>query len=193
MEISNRFAASGRLYGEWLISLTEHSVKEDSDLSLFPEKDSARTSIEGNITLSVPIKGGASRLKKHTFHADLPLSDHGRWRETHLGALAAQYGKTPYFAYLFPEIKNIYEKSKADSFFSFSNKIHTLISHNLGIEQKIPETVKELKEKNPVLYNSLREEWQGRITERMLDLSIFDTLFRFGPMTAPALMMKLDL
>ena len=56
--------------------------------------------------LSVPVVGGTSAIK-HTSPLSWQLSDHGRWEEVHLRGIEASYGKTPYFAHFFPQLKEL--------------------------------------------------------------------------------------
>ena len=74
-------------------------------------KDCCRTLIRGNgapLMLSIPVCGGAAALKRTDF-GDLVMSEHGRWRHQHLGAIEAAYGRTPFFIHLFPLICEVME------------------------------------------------------------------------------------
>ena len=72
-------------------------------------KECARCMVQGDMFLSVPVQGGASCLKgRHVDVRSLLISDHGKWRQEHLGTWNAIYGKTPFFDHLFPEIKQVY-------------------------------------------------------------------------------------
>lgn len=62
------------------------------------------------VEAGIPLAGGGSVLKRRD--ADPLVSGHGKWKQEHLGAWRAVYGRTPWFGYLMPEIEQIY----ADTF-----------------------------------------------------------------------------
>ena len=59
--------------------------------------------------LTIPVEGGAAILKRR--NACPILSEHGKWRREHLGAIRTIYGRTPYFIHLMPRLEEIYDLS----------------------------------------------------------------------------------
>lgn len=62
-----------------------------------------RARLTPDLLLTVPVTGGAAALKRLA-PEDLEISQHGRWQHTHLGALEAHLGRTPFWRHLEPEI-----------------------------------------------------------------------------------------
>ncbi len=171
------FAASAARYSDWLRVL----LKEDAEKS-FPSvkgKEQARTLIEGGMTLSVPVEGGASRLKREC-GSEIIISDHGRWQDVHLGALKAHYGKAPYFSHLFPKIERIYKEKSSGPLQDFNLALHQLALQWLGLEDGDKMLIKEIREADSekrAMLSRLAEE-----SKRNIDMnhSIFNLLFRLG-------------
>lgn len=98
-------------------------------------KDFARCRIVGNgeeMMLSIPVEGGASRLKRLPSNTDrdkanIAISEHGNWRHAHIGALQAAYGRTPYFPHLMPILEEIYNSGEK-SLATFNEMIHKAIA-----------------------------------------------------------------
>ncbi|MDE6681806.1 MAG: WbqC family protein [Muribaculaceae bacterium] len=166
------FAASAQRYSDWLRTLS----KEEA----FPSvkgKEQARILIDGEIMLSVPVVGGASRLKRDC-GPDVMISDHGRWQDVHLGAIKAVYGKTPYFPHLFPEIEKIYRERSNGSLEKFNMALHQLALHWLGLDKEgFVEEILRLSPDKKSLLGRLAEEKRKDID---MSHSIFGLLFRLG-------------
>lgn len=177
----NSLAPAARLYGQWLLRLASDPGTPFPDLA---GKERARIRIGADRMLSVPLEGGMSRLKKRDL-ADVALSDHGRWRAEHLGALTAIYGKTPYFPHLYPEIKEIYENEAIRTLCEMARAFHGVITRWLGVSQGLPEAFRQLHEDDPELFEGLREDLRGKADG---DLSVIDAIFHLGPLAGPALM-----
>lgn len=128
-------------------------------------KEFARCRIS-TLTLTVPVEGGAGVLKHRG--ADPVLSEHGKWRREHLGALNAAYGRTPYYEHLMPQIEEIYKNSEGIRLEEFNRR---LLDVALGWLTPMPDAAE-------------RERLKGVIGEKRREtdcaLSIFDVLFRLG-------------
>ncbi|MDE6717501.1 MAG: WbqC family protein [Muribaculaceae bacterium] len=168
------FAASIKRYSDWLRSLLEEGAETP-----FPPasgKEVARARIEGGLMLTVPIEGGASRLKR-TPVTDLPVSAHGRWQEVHLGALKAAYGRAPYFAYLFPEIEKAYREKSGETLKEFNDAIHTIVLRWLSLNPGGIRAIREAVKRDPDRIRTLGRERKKGIDP---DYSILHLLFRLG-------------
>lgn len=159
--------------------LREIFADEAGTLSV-PPRSLARSMIVGDRILSVPVVGGATALKRHSAHiADLRISDHGRWRQEHLGAWQAAYGKTPYFNFLFPEIEKAYLTASHGSLRSFNTE---LLDIALGFIDIVGtrESIREMKRLNPSRLEEIISETEAKVN---INYSIFDSLFRLGKNT----------
>ena len=168
------FAASARRYSEWLTQLVETGSNV-----LFPDihgKELARTLIEGEMMLSIPVKGGASVLKRKGL-TDAALSGHGRWQDVHLGALRASYGKTPYFIHLYPEIESIYNTLGRGGLKEFNRAFHDLICRRLDIDKDMIEVLRTLPDTEKERIRRIGEEKRAIID---MNHSILEVLFRLG-------------
>lgn len=125
-----------------------------------------------SLTLTVPVEGGASTLKKP--EAEPLLSDHGKWRREHLGAFAAVYGRTPYFQHLMPEIAEIYDGSHEITLEDFNSRLL-----QLAIKWIDP----SIRNQMHGSLQKVRKETADRLN---FDISIFDALFRLGKITGLA-------
>ena len=175
------FAASVEFYSGRLAALLDG---EDS----FPEitgKDRARTRIAGGVLLTLPVAGGGSVMKRRDVE-DVTLSDHGRWRDVHLGALKAAYGKTPFFIHLYPEIEKVYSEKGEGGLPDFTEAIHNVIKQWLGLDGRMISQLRVLKKEHPDRIRVLKERMlpAGQNT----GLSILDMLFRYGKETVIALL-----
>lgn len=150
----------------------------DGNSGPFCGKMLARTLIAGDRQLSVPVEGGASRLKtsRQDILATLPISNHGRWRQEHLGAWNAAYGKTPYFPHIFPKIEEAYRKHSHGTLAGFNNALFHIVTDMLQAEG-VKASLKEMIERNPGRVRELREYHATKVN---LNYSIFDALFRLG-------------
>lgn len=131
-------------------------------------KSFARCQLRG-ISLTIPVEGGASALKRRD--ASPMLSDHGKWRREHIGAFNAIYGRTPYFEHLMPQIRRVYDESEGISLEQFNSQLLQVALHWLDIGRHT-----EIK---PHLQPVVKET-KARIDDH---LSIFDSIFRLGKQT----------
>lgn len=136
----------------------------------------ARTLIAGDVMLSVPVEGGASRLK-HRGVRDVEISQHGRWQDVHLGALRAAYGRTPYFAHLFPQIERVYEERSHGPLCGFNTVLHELALSWLDLDSRAGDDLMRMFLTNRLRAMQIAEEVKRNIN---MDYSIFDALFRLG-------------
>lgn len=129
----------------------------------------ARCLLSGT-SLTVPVEGGASRLKRiDTFPV---ISEHGKWRREHLGAFNAIYGSSPFFEHLIPEIKQIYNTAEGQTLEWFNSAMLELALSWIQLDVKTPAS--------PTLV-AVGREIAMRFED---DLSIFDAIFRLGKETA---------
>ncbi|MGN0212223.1 MAG: WbqC family protein [Muribaculaceae bacterium] len=78
----------------------------------------------GPISLTIPIERPAHW---HGYHVrDMRISEHGDWRHTHLGAIFSAYGKAPFFEYIAPDLKALYERGDR-WLVDFNMAMHNLI------------------------------------------------------------------
>lgn len=146
-----------------------------------PGKGFARTIIEGDRILSIPVVGGSGRLKRSDINLDkIMISDHGRWRQEHLGAINAAYGKTPYFPYIFPELEKIYREKSNGSLGEFNRELFEFVYRFLDVDS-IRKAIDEMNLINPQRLRQLKGELETKVN---LNYSIFDSLFRLGKNTA---------
>lgn len=127
-------------------------------------KGRSRIRLASGITLTLPVEGGAKGLR--TAGADPVLSEHGKWRREHLGALLALYGRTAWYIHLIPRVEALYDKSCGMRLSQFAE----------GMLQ-IALSVTDTQEMLPSRLRGAAEE-AGREMEG--ELSIFDALFRLG-------------
>lgn len=131
------------------------------------------------VRLTVPIQGGASRVKKGR-PEEWRISMQGSWPRVHLGAIEAAYASTPYFPHYFPGLKRIInEAAEGDSFLGFTAGIYDFILEALykgGIREELRHCDADTLQKLRVSGDELRlgnpmepdHAWIGR-------------LFRLGP------------
>lgn len=156
-------------------TLTRKILYGSNDLRL--GKELARTIIAGNRYLSIPVEGGSSRLKGKS--ADLSavnISNHGRWRQEHLGAWNAAYGKTPFFPYIFPMMEDAYTYHSHGLLVEFNKSMFDIFLKFTDFENVKP-SIEILKKTHPLRFEQLHREYETKVN---LNYSIFDTLFRLG-------------
>ena len=143
----------------------------------FAEIHVARTVIAGDRILSVPVAGGAGRLKHHGVNlSDIIISNHGRWRQEHLGAINAAYGRTPFFTCLYPRIEKIYASDSHDSLGDFNASLFNMVKDFLETETIMP-AIMDMRLSHPERMAQLRRENESKVN---VSYSIFDSLFRLG-------------
>lgn len=155
----------------------------------------ARTFVAGAggqppLQLSVAIAGGASVVKRGNPESWL-LSGHGGWPELHLRAIEAAYGATPFFRYLYPDIRTALSSAVEGSRFAdLTMVLHKACSSFIDAENLIPE-LRKLREENPHRFRTLAEEYRlpdrlepGGEEKRGMDyaeMAFIDVIFRNGP------------
>lgn len=118
-------------------------------------------------TVTVPVEGGASLLKRNG--AEPILSEHGKWRREHIGAWHATYSRTPFFIHLMPEIEQVYDSSQGITLEEFNSRLLDVALGWLDFSALGHDAVD---------LNPFRVEFSRKIRG---GLSIFDLLFRIGP------------
>lgn len=146
----------------------------------FGGKMLARTLIAGDRTLSVPVEGGGSRLKtsRQDILSSLLISDHGRWRQEHLGAWNAAYGRTPYFQHVFPRIEEVYRLNSHGTLAEFNRALFGIVTDILPPDLR--ESLRQMSVSDPLRLRELREYHTTKVN---LNYSIFDAIFRLGKNT----------
>lgn len=141
------------------------------------KNNAARTVIEGGKILSVPLEGGSACLKHR--NPDLyriRISDHGRWRQEHLGTTNAIYGKSPYFAYIYPEIEKIYLERSHGTIGEFNESLFSFVKNFLDLDG-VCGSARQMETSNPGRLAELKNEFATKVN---LNNSILEALFRLG-------------
>lgn len=180
------FLPTARWYASRLKGISFDGLNEENKKEEIKEArmSCARALIQGNqgeIMLSVPVQGGAPKLKKSPDPSVLPLSEHGNWRHVHLGALEACYGRTPFFIHLFPALQEVYSGS-ADTLGMLNSTIDSIISSFLLMGKSTDECTMQ-----PVF----TVPPEGPVAERAAEvarlinpeISVIDAIMRLGPET----------
>ena len=113
-----------RVYVKVLREGHEKACREASRAAGLSGKDYARAYIPGRM-LTIPVEGGAHALKSR--RADPVVSEHGKWRREHAGALLAIYGRTPYYQHLAPELEAVYRASEGMRLEDFNRETLALL------------------------------------------------------------------
>jgi len=174
---------SARWYASWLCARINGMPDNDAinaanQTTAASGKDFARCRIAGrdrHTLLSVAVEGGANRLRNPDAPAHAVISMHGNWPHTHLGAMEAIYGRTPYYQHIMPELRDIL-LTPTETLAELSSSLHKALSGFLPV---------------PV-----REGHTTALADRCLEvaslinpgLSILDPLMRLGPETSLGLL-----
>lgn len=126
----------------------------------------ARNGIRTGV-LTVPVEGGSGILKRRG--SEPVLSEHGKWRREHIGAINAAYGRTPYHAHLMPDIEAVYAVSEGMTLEEFNSRMLDVALGWLDMPA--------LDSMDCHLAEEMAREVSAKVRE---DLSIFDALFRLG-------------
>lgn len=130
----------------------------------------------GEITLSVAISGGSSRVKKGHPEEWL-ISGHGRWRQMHLGTIQAAYGATPYFRHLYPLLEDIVLTSDdGSSFAEMTKRIDDACCRFIDFDDTVAE-LKILQKSDPERYAMVAREGELPIPS---DRAFVEVIFRLG-------------
>lgn len=151
----------------------------DGSLPEAPRREMMRTMLRGRggeeVRLSVPVSGGASTIK-HGDPLGWEISEHGRWREMHLGALDACLSATPYYRHLIPKVGEII-RSGGPMVADFCRSLDSVFMDFLKIDGLLP-SLRKMAADNPDLYEARRRDVSARTD---YDQSIMALLCRLGP------------
>lgn len=129
------------------------------------------------VMLSVAIQGGSSMVKRGHPETWL-LSDHGRWRMMHLGALEAAYGTTPFFEHFYPDIRSILLAADEHTpFLDLTAKLHYALRQPLQFESMID----YLRQLDTFDRQQLRKIAVEKNSVGYADLAFLDVIFKKGP------------
>lgn len=156
--------------------LSEHEARLAADKAEgIVGKTFARCRLD-NLTLTVPVEGGASVLKRRD--ANPILSEHGKWRREHLGAFDALYHRTPFYEHLMPEIEEVYVSSEGLTLEEFNSRLLEIALRWLDIG--------DTGNTNAARFHEIRDRMRASIIP---GLSIFDAIFRLGKTTGLGMIM----
>ncbi|MBD5338523.1 MAG: WbqC family protein [Bacteroides sp.] len=142
----------------------------------------ARTTVagangQGPLTLSVPVQGGGSTLKRG-YPGEWRLSMHGRWQAVHLGALATAWSATPFFPHVMPLIHDVLDSTyEGMPFGEMTATLHRVVAGVLDVESLLPE-IRSLTGTRAELIRRLSDE---KMSGFHTDFTILDVIFRKGP------------
>lgn len=155
----------------WRMTLSERNPRE------WCRREVAGAHGQSPVLLSVAISGGSSVVKRGHPERWL-LSDHGRWRMMHLGAIEAAYGATAYFEHLFPEIRRILtEAGEGTPFIEFSSALYTAAAGIAGID-RMTDYILATDAAGRERIRRIANEKKGDI---YADLAFIDVIFKKGP------------
>lgn len=124
--VGSNCAGSVRFYAAML---TAQRVLIDADEQHLPLRHSHHRYVilgpNGPQTLTVPLVGETDAMTVPM--RDVRISNHGKWRHLHWGALYSSYGKTPYFHYFAPDLERIIVHGQQDFLLDFNEQIHNAI------------------------------------------------------------------
>jgi hypothetical protein len=140
----------------------------------------------GERTLSIPIEGGFSRVK-HAPTAPHQVSEHGDWRRLHLAAFMSEYGKTPFFEHLYPQIAEALDSSHT-LLSDISTPLHEMTMRMI-CDSDIIASLDALRRHDPTMYEKLRHQHSGEVDAH---LSVLDAMMRLGRETTFALLPPLN-
>ncbi len=92
-------------------------------------------------TMTVPLVGETNAMPVPM--REVRISNHGKWRHLHWGALYSYYGKTPYFDYIAPDLERIIVNGRQTFLHDFNQELHEAIAEfaDLPIELRRLEDV----------------------------------------------------
>ncbi len=105
-----------------------------------------RALLTTDLTLTVPVAGGSAALKRLPPEA-LEISQHGRWQHTHLGALEAQLGRTPFWRHLEPSVAPLIAGASG-SLLELNEALSEALNDFLDLRALLPE-LREMREAAP--------------------------------------------
>lgn len=175
------FAPTPQWYSKYVAALLSGLPEEEAvakaNSSYNDLKGMARCVIAGNgapQALSIPVAGGSSRLKKKNGCEEIQISEHGRWRDVHKGAIAAAYGKTAFYPCIAEILESIYNDRASTRLADFDIRLFREMNRFLGI----PEILDVIKENgNKDVLSDTVSEIKKKVNS---ELSILDAVFRLG-------------
>lgn len=121
-----------------------------------------RTVLPGGLVLSIPVTGGSGAVKRLPA-AQLEISQHGNWQHTHLGALEATYGRTPYYRHIEPHLTNLLREASGNLSL-LNRKLLEAVKTFLDLETEL-EQLKEMRRDRPELLVAMQTEITGNADE----------------------------
>ena len=110
-----------------------------------------RALLAPDLMLTVPLAGGSAALKRFAsgrLPAErLEISQHGRWQHTHLGALEARLGRTPFWRHLEPSVAPLIADASG-SLMALNEALDEALKTFLDYETLLPE-LREMATLNP--------------------------------------------
>lgn len=104
------------------------------------------------------------------------VSAHGRWNAVHIGAFEASYGRTPYFAYFLPRLREIL-LNPPELALDLNKMLMRWIIESSLLEDSLPSLCVQM-EKEPALVANRRNYLLARSNDEQ---SLIEPLFKFGP------------
>jgi len=100
----------------------------------------------GTVKLTVPLDGNSNAMP--VMMQDVLISEHGKWRHLHWGALYSSYGKSPFFDFIADDLHHIIVDGAQRRLLDFNMDLHRLIVEflDLPINSRVVTTEKELDE-----------------------------------------------
>lgn len=137
------------------------------------------------VVLTVPLKGGSKALH-HTPAAELMVSEHGNWRQVHLGAVMSTCGRLPYFPHYEPVLRSIIADTSRQSLSSVSSALEKWMLEILLPQS--PQTMLRQWHANPAAVDA------GRSLASAFDdeASALMHIMKFGPYATFPLLLTLD-
>lgn len=110
-----------------------------------------RAQLAPDLMLTVPVAGGSAALKRfmsgRLSARKLEISQHGRWQHTHLGALEARLGRTPFWRHLEPSVAPLIAEASG-SLEELNEALDAALKEFLDYEALFPE-LREMVKLNP--------------------------------------------
>ncbi len=176
-----------------------HVVIDDTETRLPLRHGHHRYTIQANDgscrTLSVPLEGTTNAMPVAL--RDVVISNHGRWRAEHWGALYSAYGRSPFFDYIAPELHRLLVEGKQHYLLELNNDLQQLVCEFVDLPVRWTmrslfdsegEPVADLRrctagkhgDTLPVHDVAYHQVWQERAGGFTAGLSILDLVFNTG-------------
>ncbi len=145
--------------------------------------------------LTVPLVGSTNAMQVPL--DQVRISEHGEWRQRHWGAIFSAYGKTPYFDFIAPELKDVI-LGQQQSLLEFNEQMQALILDFLDLP--ILTTVRPIgntppaagtcdlrgriagkkPDRLPITDVAYHQQWADRLGGFQTGLSVLDMLMNVG-------------